>query len=209
MLLIIQARCNSRRFKKKVLYKIFGVPLIQHVIDRVQRSKNVKQIVVSTSNKKSDEQLVKYLKKKKFKYFRGSLNNVALRLLNTAKKFKSKNFIRISADSPLIDYKIINKAIKLSKKFNKADLITNLNPRTYPKGQSVELIKTSIIHKNINKFNSFDKEHVTPFFYRNKKKFKVINFKNNKIYKLNNFSVDTMKDLKRIKKYFKYKELAK
>ena len=174
----------------------------------MRNSKNIKQVVVSTSNKKSDEQLVKYLKKK-IEYFRGSLNNVALRLLNTAKKYKSKNFIRISGDSPLIDHKIINKAIKLSKKFYKADLITNLNPRTYPKGQSVELIKTSIIHKNINKFNSFDKEHVTPFFYRNKKKFKVINFKNNKIYELNNFSVDTMKDLKRIKKYFKYKELTK
>ena len=37
------------------MYKIFGVPLIKHVIDRVQRSKNVKQIVVSTSKKKSDE----------------------------------------------------------------------------------------------------------------------------------------------------------
>ena len=95
------------------------MPLIQHVIDRVRNSKNIKQVVVSTSNKKSDEQLVKYLKKKKIEYFRGSLNNVALRLLNTAKKYKSKNFIRISGDSPLIDHKIINKAIKLSKKFIK------------------------------------------------------------------------------------------
>ena len=41
------------------------MPLIQHVIDRVRNSKNIKQVVVSTSNKKSDEQLVKYLKKKK------------------------------------------------------------------------------------------------------------------------------------------------
>ena len=44
-------------------------------------------------------------------------------------------------DSPLIDYKLINKAIKISKKYNKYDIITNVYPRTFPQGQSVEIIK--------------------------------------------------------------------
>ena len=42
-----------------------------------------------------------------------STNNVALRLYKTARLHKKNFFIRISGDSPLIDYRILNKAIKI------------------------------------------------------------------------------------------------
>ena len=70
---------------------------------------------------------------------------MASRLYETAKANKAKFFVRISGDSPLIDPKIIDKAIKISHKQGKYDIITNVFPRTFPKGQSVEVIKTSIL----------------------------------------------------------------
>ena len=50
----------------------------------------------------------KFFEKKNFNVFR-SLSNVADRLLKAAQINNSKYFIRISGDSPLIDYKIIDR----------------------------------------------------------------------------------------------------
>ncbi len=199
MLAIVQARTSSKRFKNKVLFPIYEKPLIQHVIFRIKKSLLIKNIIVATSKNKEDDKLVNFLKKIKIKFYRGDLNNVALRLYKLAKMQKVNYFIRISGDSPLIDKSIINRMIKILRESNnKYDLITNVFPRSFPKGQSVEIIKTSIIEKNIHKFTKMDKEHVTNYFYKNHKHFKIKNFslktKKNKI----NLSVDTKHDLKRI-----------
>ena len=202
MLCIIQARSNSKRFKDKVLHLIYGVPLIQHVINRIKKSKEISKIIVSSSYKKSDDKLISYLKKKKIKFFRGNLENVALRLYDTANMNKAKYFVRVSGDSPMIDPKLIDKAVNISKRQKEYDIVTNVFPRTFSKGQSVEVIKTSILKKNLKKFSNADKEHVTKFFYKNSKKFNIKNFifkKKNKEIKM---SIDTKKDLKVILKKF-------
>ena len=85
MLCIIQARSNSKRFKNKVLHLIYGIPIIQHVVSRVKRSKKTTKLIVSSSFKKSDDNLISYLKKNRIKFFRGDLENVAMRLYETAK----------------------------------------------------------------------------------------------------------------------------
>ena len=51
-------------------------------------------------------------------FYRGNLNNVAKRLFDGAKKKRKKYFIRVSADSPLIDSKILDKMINIFKKKN-------------------------------------------------------------------------------------------
>ncbi len=205
-MVIIQARLSSKRFKNKVLHPIYGLVLIQHIINRIRKSKMVKKIVVSTSIDKSDDQLVKYLKESKIKYFRGDLNNVADRLYRTAKKNKARFFIRISGDSPLIDYKLINKVIILHKKNKNFDIITNVFPRTFPSGQSVEIIKTSLLKKNLIFFDSNDQEHVTKFFYKNSNEYLIHNLKYNGKKSFFKQSIDTKKDLKIIKTRFnKYK----
>ena len=206
MLCIIQARSNSKRFKNKVLHLIYGIPIIQHIVNRIKQSKKMTKLIVSSSSKKSDDNLISYLKKNRIKFFRGDLENVAMRLYETAKANKAKSFVRISGDSPLIDPKLLDKAIKISLKEKKYDIVTNVFPRTFPKGQSVEVIKTSIIKKYSKNFSKLDKEHVTKYFYDNSNKFLIKNFTfdgNNKIIKL---AIDTKKDLKNILKRFNKKE---
>lgn len=199
MLAIIQARSSSKRFKNKVLFPIYEIPLIQHVVNRLKKSKEITKIVVASSTKKNDDKLIYYLKKNKISVSRGELDNVALRLYKTAKLYKKNFFIRISGDSPLIDYRLIDRAISILKNSkNKYDLITNVFPRTFSQGQSVELIKTSILKKNINKFSKLDKEHVTKYFYDNPKKFSIKNFTFRGKNKMMKLSIDTKKDLENI-----------
>ena len=47
MIVFIQARSNSKRFDKKVLKVIYGLPLIIHVVNNVKKSKSVKDIISS------------------------------------------------------------------------------------------------------------------------------------------------------------------
>ena len=204
MLVIIQARMSSKRFRGKVLYKINNKPLIWYLINNIKKSKKVTDIIVATSKNKSDDVLTKYLKKINIKFFRGNLNNVMKRLFDLSKKLKKKYFLRISADSPLIDYRIINKAILLANKKKKFDLITNVFPRSYPSGQSTEIIRSDILGNALNnpKITKYDLEHVTTFFYRNNKKYQIINFSTKKKY-YNKFSIDLKKDLGNLKRYFK------
>lgn len=198
MLAIIQARSNSKRFNKKILFSIKGRPIIDHVFLRVKKSKNISKIVVATSKNKSDDELVTHLKKNKINYFRGELDNVSKRLSDAAKKYKQNVFVRINGDSPLIDYKIIDKAVKIYQKNKKKfDIITNVFPRTFPKGQSVEIIKTHILSKNLHKMNKFQKEHVTIYFYKNAFQYNIKNFKSKK--KLNiDLAVDEKRDIHKI-----------
>ena len=164
------------------------------------------KLIVSSSLKKSDDNLISYLKKNRIKFFRGDLENVAMRLYETAKTNKAKSFVRVSGDSPLIDPKLIDKAIRISQKEKKYDIITNAFPRTFPKGQSVEVIKTSIIKKYSKNFSKLDKEHVTKYFYDNSNKFLIKNFTFNGKNKIMKLSIDTKKDLKDILKKFNNKK---
>lgn len=203
MLAIIQARTNSKRFPRKILHLIKGRPLIQHVIDQVKKSKNVTEIIVATSTKKSDDKLIYFLESNKVKYFRGSLTNVASRFLKIAKNRNKKFFIRISGDSPLISPKIINRAIVLHKRNPKYDLITNIFPRTFPQGQSVEILKMSVLENNLVNMNKIELEHVTQFFYRNCHNFLIKNFVYTGKNLLIKLAIDTKKDLKNILKIIK------
>ena len=200
MLAIVQARCSSKRFPNKILKIVHGKPLIHHVILKLLKSKKISKIIVATSNHKSDEKLAKYLKKIKVQFFRGSLQNVAKRILDLALLKKKNFFIRISGDSPLIDYKLVDQAISIFNKNKKYDLVTNIFPRSFPKGQSVEIVRTDILKKNIHKMGKLEKEHVTKYFYKHSKNFYIKNFRNKLKTRFIKLAVDNKKDLAKILK---------
>ena len=206
MLAIIQARSSSRRLKNKIMLKVTNKPLIWHVLNSVKKSKFVKKVVIATSKDKSDDNLVKYLKKNQISHYRGSLNNVAERLCKVAETNKSKFFLRINGDSPLLDKRIIDQSIKLFRKlkFNEFDLITNIFPRTFPSGQSVEIIKTSSLRKILKlKLSRLNQEHVTRYFYKKSKYFKIKNFVSSLTFEKKKYSIDTIEDLKNLKNKIK------
>ena len=204
MLVIIQARTQSKRLKGKVLKVILGKPVIQHLIDNLKKSKLISNIVVATSKNKSDQRLAKLLKKIKINIYRGSHLNVADRLLKAAKKFNKDNyFIRVSADSPFLDFRIVNRVIKkLHKtKIKNPDIVTNVYPRSFPSGQSVEIINQLTLTNYIKQFNKDDIEHVTKYFYRYSSNFLIINVLNKSKKNKIKMSIDTIEDFNLLKKY--------
>ena len=132
MLVLIQARMNSKRLSKKVLFKINNQEILKHMFKRILKCKNKVNIGVATSEKKIDNAIIKLCKRENVKFFRGSQDNVALRLIKSAEKFKSNYFIRLCGDSPLIDPNIIDKMINVFKKKGR-DLISNRQDSSIPR----------------------------------------------------------------------------
>ena len=190
---------NSSRLPNKVLYEINGKPLLKYLVERLQiRFKN--KICLASSSKKHDDSIEKFCVKNNIPCFRGSLTNVAKRMLDTAKFYNQDAFVRINGDSPLMDPTIIEKAIKLYITGD-YDLVTNVYPRSFPVGQSVEVIKTNTFKKIYNKMSTLEHfEHVTKYYYDYPEKFKIQNFQYQKDLSNYRFVVDTNEDINRMKK---------
>ena len=170
MIVIIQARTSSYRLKEKVLKKINNIEILKILILRLKKVIEIKKIIVATSHQKGDRKIVKLCLKNKIDYFTGPLNNVRKRFELCINKFNLKNVVmRISADSPFIDINLIKKMIKIQKKKKNYDIVTNVYPRSFPKGQSIEIVKTKLFKKlSLKKMSPNENEHVTQYFYRRK-----------------------------------------
>jgi spore coat polysaccharide biosynthesis protein SpsF len=198
MLVIIQARMSSIRLPGKVLMNIAGKLMLERVCDRVMQSNDVKKVVIATSDDSSDDQIEQFCNLRKYICFRGSLDDVAGRFLGVIKSQGAEEFIRISGDSPLIDPELIDMAIA-EYRCDLYDLVTNVLHRTFPKGQSVELIRSTSFKKMYDGLISVDdREHVTKAFYRNKSNFKIKNFVAEPPAGDIQLSVDTQEDLDKV-----------
>ena len=208
---IIQARMNSSRFPNKVLIKIKEKPLLEYLIDQVSHKNIDMPIIIATSNKKTDQIIVDYCQRNNLKFHTGSLSNVASRFYEIIKIYNLNFFVRVCADSPLLDGNLIKKAIAYVDK--NIDIVTNVMPRTFPKGQSVEVVNCKTFLTIYDKLSSEeDFEHVTRYFYNNSKSFNILNLKNNEDLSSLNLSVDTEEDYQKVskiisnmeKKHFEY-----
>ena len=88
--IFIPARLDSSRLPKKHLQKINNIPIIELLVQRLKRVKNIRNIIVCTTNKESDDELVKILAKKKILYFRGDDTDILKRSMMLHKNFKLK-----------------------------------------------------------------------------------------------------------------------
>tara|TARA_B100001057_G_C22852355_1_gene951440 strand:- start:1182 stop:1883 length:702 start_codon:yes stop_codon:yes gene_type:complete len=204
-LVILQARCSSKRLPNKVLMKINNFPLV--VLSAKRLANSGSKVMVATSTDKSDNKLVKVLKKNKINYFRGSLENVLSRYQLIAKSLNSFDFIiRATSDNVLPDGLLIKKILKKFIKVKKSYWYINKKDHNFPKGLSLEIFTVKKILSLKKNSTKSEKEHVTKAIYKNKKKYYEIfdnKIKLEKKFSALNVSIDTKKDLQFVRKVFK------
>ena len=110
--IFILARLNSTRLPKKQLKKIANTPILKILVNRLKKSKNIRNIIICTTNKKTDDPLVNFLKKEKMLYYRGSEKDVLKRMLGAAKKFDTDIIIDVEGDKIYTDVKLMDLVIK-------------------------------------------------------------------------------------------------
>jgi len=176
LLAIVQSRLNSTRLPGKALLPLGYSTVLGLCVKRVCAANLVSKTFVSTSLESSDDYIVEFCKNNKIDSFRGSLEDVGKRLVDTALSCRQERFIRICGDSPFIDPSIIDEAVSISQSSD-FDLVTNVFPRSFPKGQSVEVIRTKTMQQICSKKRTrAEKEHATSYFYNNYKNYRICSF---------------------------------
>ncbi len=196
---IVQARLGSTRLPGKVLCDIAGKPLVWHIINRISSAKLVGKTILATTTNPVDDELERWAIESGVRCFRGDELNVLNRYYECAKIHKLDVIVRITADDPLKDAEIIDETIKYFTEHD-LDFASNNNPPSYPEGLDVEVFTMKALSlANMSSTTSFEKEHVTQFFYNRPNLFKLGNLKYFKDVSNLRWTVDTMKDLEMVR----------
>jgi len=201
--IIIQARMGSTRLPKKVIKKIEGKTVLEHVILRLKKVKKVSSIILATTDKKEDDVLERIAKNCKIEVYRGSENDVLDRFYQAAKLFNINHIVRITADCPLVDPKIVEKVIDLYLNGN-YDYVSNTHPPTFPDGIDVEVFSFKALEKSWQEAKlTSEREHVVPYIIKNENIFKMGNVVSEKNMDYPRLTLDEKEDLILIRKIYK------
>jgi len=192
---IIQARMSSQRLPHKVLFEVAGKPMLQYLLERLKHCSRLDSIVVATSVDDSDTPIAEYCRQQDVACYRGPLSNVAGRFKEVLDIYEFDSFIRVNGDSPLLDQRLIEKGIDTFTAGD-FDIVTNAQRRTYPKGQTVEILRSDTFRYGYGLMREEDEfEHVTQYFYKHPGDFKIYNFALPQNLNHIQLSVDTIKNM--------------
>lgn len=197
---IVLSRFDSTRLPGKALRKVKNKPLIEYVIEKAHKVKGVNGVCVATSNRNVDDPIVDFCKQNQVSVFRGSGEDVAERFLECMDFNNWDAALRVNGDSPLHNSELLSEAVRIFSKGN-LDIVTNVFPRSYPIGMSVELVSKSALRRAYDRMiKPSNFEHVTEYFYENVKNFNLGLLPQNKTdHSKIRLVVDTYSDFERFK----------
>ena len=117
-----------------IMKNINSTPVIGLLIKRLRLSEKLSEIIVATPSNKNNFPLIKYLESIECKVFQGSEDDVLDRYFKAAKQFSADVIIRITGDCPLVDSKLLDKAIQDKYKFTSCCLQTPEEYELFKKG---------------------------------------------------------------------------
>jgi len=199
---IVQARMSSQRLPGKILADMGGRPLLQVLLDGLSKGLRGIPVLVATSTDPTDDAVADLCAGLGVSVHRGPLEDVALRFAQVVRKEALGAFVRISGDSPFLDPHLVSTAVGLFRR-ERPDLVSNVNPRTFPKGQSVEVVDGSVFLQSYGLFEeSDDYEHVTRYFYQHAERYRIVSLLNDVDMSGETLAVDTPEDLGKARELF-------
>jgi len=197
----VQARMSSARFPGKVLAPLDGWPLVRHVIEAVRRALPSVPLVVATTSEGADDPLVAYLDALGVASFRGERDDVFGRFRECLAVHPGEWILRICADSPRLDPRMLRRVAD-GAQGDGADLVTTRLPFPLAKGQNGELIRArAFLSIDDRELTAYDREHVTPFFYRHPDRFRIVGIADQLPELVDGaFVVDEIEDLRRLER---------
>jgi len=178
IIVMIQARMGSTRLPGKVALPLGGTTVLEQVVERVSMAKTVNEVLVITTLSHHDLSLVKLCSGGNIRVFCGSEEDVLDRYYQAAKLIKPEHIIRITADCPLMDFKVIDLVVKKHLESG-ADYTSNVMHETYPDGLDVEIFTYKTLEKAWKEaVKKSDREHVTLYIRSNPETFKLHSVEN-------------------------------
>lgn len=197
---IIQARMGSQRLPGKSLLKIKGISTVSRVVERLRKSKYIDKIILATSDLERDLPLVKEASNIGIDCFAGDEADVLHRFYAAAKKFNLDTIVRITGDCPLIDPDIVDRHIRLFLD-EKIDYVHS--GFSFPDGiADCEVFSFEALESAWKHSSDEDREHVTPYIWRNPDKFNLETLENDVDLSKYNLSLDEERQYKAIEQIY-------
>jgi len=172
----IEARMTSSRLPGKVMMPVLGKPMLYYLVERLKSVQSIDEIVLATTLNKTDDKLIEFAISENISYFRGSEDDVMLRVVEAADSVGADIVVEITGDCPIIDPQIVEQTI-LMYMANNVDYVSNGHIRSYPDGMDTQVFALNILKKSLSMTDELlDHEHVTLHIRDNPKLFTKINF---------------------------------
>lgn len=164
---------GSTRLPNKVLADLGGKPMLAQVVARVRRARTIDEVVVATSTAPQDDAIEAFCGREGIACFRGSEQDVLDRYYQASKAFGADVVVRITADCPLHDARVIDTVVG---RFDRArhDYVSNTIDRTYPDGLDVEVFSVDALARAWREAKwTSEREHVTPYIWKQPALFRI------------------------------------
>jgi spore coat polysaccharide biosynthesis protein SpsF len=166
---------GSTRLPGKVLMELDGRPALDYLLERLDHAQTLDAVIVATSVEAADDAIARHCAAAGMRCHRGAHDDVATRLLEAAQAAALDALVRVNGDSPLLDQALVDRGVRLFRQGGR-DLVTNVHPRSFPRGQSVEVIDCAGLRAALPRLSGQDREHVTSGLYRDPGELTIENF---------------------------------
>lgn len=161
---LIFARLDSKRLPRKAVLEVQGRSLLSIVISRAKNISDAR-VIIASSDRDSDACLQEIARDHHVEFYGGNPTDLVSRSLAVISHYALDRFVRVNADSPLLSHELINRGLALMHPGR--DFVTNLYPRSFPYGVSVEIVSAEVYRRLSVEARPEQLEHVTAHLYDN------------------------------------------
>jgi spore coat polysaccharide biosynthesis protein SpsF len=194
VVIVVQARMTSTRLPGKVLLPLAGRPMLQCLLERLQRVELAQALVVATTTNATDDPIAQLCGVLGVACYRGSELDVLSRYAEAAAVHGADVVVRITSDCPLMDPALVDKVIGVYLAGD-CDYASNMIELSYPYGMAVEVFSAAALASaHAQAQLPAEREHVTPYIYWHADRFKLKSVRNELDLSHHRWTVDTQQD---------------
>lgn len=165
---------GSLRLPGKVLADIHGRPALARLHARLRQSERLDGIVLATTENPADDALAEWADSAGLACFRGSEDDVLLRVVEAHRLMNSDVVVEVCGDTPLIDPGVIDMAIDTFST-NECDVVSTTWAPSFPQGINAQVFLLRALEDvEARVTDPAVREHVSLHFYENPARYRVI-----------------------------------
>jgi spore coat polysaccharide biosynthesis protein SpsF len=170
----IEARMQSSRLPGKVLAPLRGEAALTRLIRRLRACRLLDDIVLATSNTPADDVLEAWAESHSVKCYRGSEDDVLLRVVEAHRSVRSDVVVEVTGDCVMLDPELVDMAVETFAA-NDCDVVSNASKRSYPNGMDVQVFRLSDLeHVEATSNDPAVREHVSLYFYEHPDQYRIL-----------------------------------
>lgn len=172
----IEARMGSSRLPGKVLMDVNGRPALSRLLDRLRAVSSLDDVVLATTDAKTDDALAAWAAENRVKCYRGSEEDVLNRVVEAQHLAGGTVVVEVTGDCTLLCPDVIELGIA-TYFANDCDIVSNCGRvQTFPMGADVQVFSLALLEEVERTVRDpAVREHVSLYFYENPDRYRLIN----------------------------------